>query len=68
MSIEVFFQCVSALREQTTATVNLVLVDEIMLLKILAQQLCPSPVNPGLHEQMNDPAVFAQVALPLLQL
>ena len=47
---------------------NLDLVDEIMLLRILAQQLCPSPVNPGLQEQMNDPAVFAQVALPLLQL
>ena len=48
--------------------VMLFLVYEIMLLRILPPQFCPSPVNPGLQEQMNDPAVFTQVAFFLLQL
>ena len=39
-----------------------------MMCKILPWQMCPSPVNPGLQEQLNDPAVFEQVALSLLQL
>ena len=39
-----------------------------MMCKILPWQMCPSPINPGLQEQWNDPAVFAQVALSLLQL
>ena len=30
--------------------------------------LCPFPVNPCLQEQLNDPSVFVQVALFLLQL
>ena len=36
--------------------------------KILPWQMCPSPVNPELQEQLNDPKVFLQVALSLLQL
>ena len=36
--------------------------------KILPRQMCPSPINPRLQEQWNDPAVFVQVALSLLQL
>ena len=39
-----------------------------MMCKILPRQMCPSPINPGLQEQWNDPAVFVQVALSLLQL
>ena len=39
-----------------------------MMCKILPWQMCPSPVNPGLQAQLNDPAVFLQVALSLLQL
>ena len=31
-------------------------------------QLCPSPLNPGLQKQLNNPSVFVQVALSLLQL
>ena len=68
MSIEVFFQCVGTLREEITATVNFFLVNEIMLLRILPRHFCLSLVNPGLQEQMNDPAVFAHVAFLLLQL
>lgn len=30
--------------------------------------MCPSPVNPGLQEQLYDPAIFVQLALFLLQL
>ena len=30
--------------------------------------MCPSPINPRLHEQLYDPTVFVQVALSLLQL
>ena len=62
MSIEVFF--FGALQERKF----FFLVNDIMLLRILPRQLCPSPVNPGLQEQMNDPAEFAQVAFLLLQL
>ena len=62
MSIEVFF--FGALQEGNF----FFLVNDIMLLRILPRQLCPSPVNPGLQEQMNDPAEFAQVAFLLLQL
>ena len=39
-----------------------------VMCKILPWQMCPSLVNPGLQEQLNDPAVFEQVALSLLQL
>ena len=39
-----------------------------MMCRILPWQMCPSPINPGLQEQWNDPAVFVQVALSLLQL
>ena len=39
-----------------------------MMCKILPWQMCPLPVNPGLQEQLNDPAVFEQVALSLPQL
>lgn len=40
----------------------------VMLCRILPWQWCPSPTYPGLQEQLNDPLVFAQVALSLLQL
>ena len=36
--------------------------------RILPSHLCPFPVNPCLQEQLNDPSVFVQVALFLLQL
>ena len=39
-----------------------------MMRKILPWQMCPSPINLALQEQLNDPAVFVQVALSLLQL
>ena len=39
-----------------------------MMCKILPRQMCPSPVNPELQEQLNDPTMFLQVALSLLQL
>ena len=39
-----------------------------MMCKILPWQMCPSPINLGLQEQLNDPAVFVQVTLSLLQL
>ena len=39
-----------------------------MMCRILPWQMCPSPINPGLQEQLNDPAVFVQVALSSLQL
>ena len=38
------------------------------LYRILPRQLCPSPMNPGLQEHLNDPSVFLHVALSLLQL
>ena len=41
----------------------------IILWKIITPaQLCPSPLNPGSQEQLNNPSVFVQVALSLLQL
>ena len=41
-----------------------------MMRKILPWQMCPSPINLALQgrRQLNDPAVFVQVALSLLQL
>ena len=39
-----------------------------MMCRILPWQMCPSPIDPALQEQLNDPAVFVQVALSLLQL
>ena len=39
-----------------------------MMCKILPWQMCPSLINLELQEQLNDPAVFVQVALSLLQL
>ena len=39
-----------------------------MMCRILPWQMCPSPIDPALKEQLNDPAVFVQVALSLLQL
>ena len=38
-----------------------------MLYTILPRQLCPSPMNPGLQEQLNEPSLLVQVALCLLQ-
>ena len=38
-----------------------------MMCKTLPWQMCPSPINPELQEQLYDPAVFVQVALSLLQ-
>ena len=31
-------------------------------------QLCPSPVSPGLHVQLNDPSLLLHKAFSLLQL
>ena len=36
--------------------------------KILPWQVYPSPVNPGLQEQLYDPTTFVQLAFFLLQL
>ena len=39
-----------------------------MMRKILPWQMCPSPINLALQEQLNDPAVFVQVALSMSEL
>ena len=41
---------------------------QYLLCGILPRQLCPSPMNPGLQEHLNDPSVFEHVAFSLLQL
>ena len=39
--------------------------NKVILCKTIPSHSCPSPPNPGLQEQMEDPAVFEQLAFSL---
>ena len=39
--------------------------NKVILCKTIPSHSCPSPLNPGLQEQMEDPAVFEQLAFSL---